>query len=85
MSNETAFADIDFRPICSNCHKEIFEVIDYEEMCEVPPPNEIVEPFKKFEIKPVVCPNCGASFKRIRMPKNKFPIDNTVENSIFSR
>ena len=72
-------AEILFKPICSECGKEIKAEIDYKrtDLKVIHMPDII--PNK--EISPWCCPNCLSIFNRIVMP-TKLPFDNSVNKEV---
>lgn len=71
------FATIQFLPVCSNCGRIIYDIID---ITEVPLakgiatiPHNIIEPRQ--------CKRCDAFFENITVP-NRFPFNNKREFSI---
>lgn len=68
-------ATIEFLPICSNCKKEIRSIIDYR-----------FEPLSQdgCEISPLICPECGAIFTSITIPRT-LPFNNSLRAEICNR
>lgn len=73
MNNEVRTASIEYRPICTNCRKEIYGIIDYR-LDELSPTGDV--------ITPRVCPECGAVFTSIFTPAY-MPGDNGLKASIY--
>ena len=71
---------IEFRPICSECNREIIGIIDYNEY-ELETDNMRLEDKKRI-IDPAKCPNCGAVFQKITIPKC-LPYDNRHEPEVL--
>lgn len=70
---------IEFRPVCSECNREIIGIIDYNEY-ELETDN--VRHDKLGVIEPMKCPHCGAVFKKITIPK-RLPYDNRHEPEVL--
>ena len=73
-------ARILFRPVCSNCHKEIREPIDYY-IDDGGSGKIIIDGFMRmvgnsFIVKPCKCPHCDCYFEGIEIPG--LPFDNTA-------
>ena len=73
-------ATIEFLPICSNCGKVIYGVIDYEHCATIE--QERIK-YPEYQIAPYYCRNCGAIFTRITMPTS-LPFDNIQKNNRYS-
>lgn len=71
------FATIQFLPVCSNCGRIIYDIID---VAEDP---LYTEPYHgpHTKIEPQQCKRCGAFFENITVP-NRFPFNNKKEFSI---
>ena len=71
------FATIQFLPVCSNCERIIYDIINIEEE------QLSVETYHTphTRIKPGQCKRCGAIFEQIVVP-NRFPFNNKKEFSI---
>ena len=71
------FATIQFLPVCSNCGRIIYDIIDITEVPLVKGiatiPHNVIEPRQ--------CKRCGAIFRQIDVP-NRFPFNNKKEFSI---
>lgn len=83
MSDSGGFAKIEFLPVCSKCHKVIYDKIDYEADIEYHD-TDTKGRFATREhwIYPAVCTNCGSHFVGINMPTT-LPFDNSP--TILSR
>ena len=61
-------AEIQFRPICSNCKQIIYDKIDFgydeDAVCD-----KVKYPHN-YWMTPIECPNCGELFEMIIMPRN---------------
>lgn len=71
-------AKILFRPVCSNCNNQIYQLIEYEANIIPIDGNSCVLYSKDCYITPTECPYCGEYFTSIEMP-GSLPFDNRKE------
>ena len=71
------FATIQFLPVCSNCGRIIYDIIDVTEDQLSAEAYHIPHT----RIEPEQCKRCGAIFRQIDVP-NRFPFNNKKEFSI---
>lgn len=72
-------AKILFRPVCSNCNNQIYQLIEYEaNMIPIDGDSHILYCKDCYCITPTRCPYCGEYFTSIEMP-GSLPFDNRKE------
>ena len=67
-----------FLPVCSNCGKILFDLINVEPKYKINPPTSYYsyEPPVEYSIYPGTCPKCGKKFSEVIIPE-KLPVDTT--------
>ena len=74
-------AQILFRPICSNCKKQLFDVIDFEyDLHRIEGEGAGILHCRTGHVEPARCPYCKEWFESIEMP-NSLPFPNYMENN----
>ena len=72
-------AGIEFQPVCSNCGKVIYDIVNVEQ--NVPAINDRGVNSVSYFVEPRRCKRCGVFFDYISAP-TRLPYDNRREMSI---
>ena len=72
-------AGIEFQPVCSNCGKVIYDIVNVEQCTHVVDGRGINS--VSYSIEPRRCKRCGVFFEYVGAP-TRLPYDNRKESSI---